>query len=189
MSSSEALESFIITSPGHCSWLSTHTIKHFYDGLFSTNKSFFRRWTVTHVMCGFICEVILHNVLPPPTNEHSCLISVQSVIMIGTFICDAGSPHESESLTEKFTSWGNMFKDEIKPMTVFTCESTFVSVWVEQINLCFLTACVLKCVCFCVVLPSMRTSPDGFCGAEHLNVLAQSLRANEVRQSRHHLSG
>ncbi|XP_036970924.1 disintegrin and metalloproteinase domain-containing protein 10 isoform X1 [Acanthopagrus latus] len=30
-----------------------------------------------------------------------------------------------------------------------------------------------------MVLPSMRTSPDGFCGAEHLNVLAQSLRASE----------
>ncbi|XP_038571904.1 disintegrin and metalloproteinase domain-containing protein 10 isoform X2 [Micropterus salmoides] len=31
-----------------------------------------------------------------------------------------------------------------------------------------------------MVLPSMRTGPDGFCGAEHLNLLAQSLRPNEV---------
>ncbi|XP_029002796.1 disintegrin and metalloproteinase domain-containing protein 10 isoform X2 [Betta splendens] len=30
-----------------------------------------------------------------------------------------------------------------------------------------------------VVLPSLGSRPDGFCGAEHLNILAQSLRADE----------
>ncbi|KAE8294209.1 Disintegrin and metalloproteinase domain-containing protein 10 [Larimichthys crocea] len=30
-----------------------------------------------------------------------------------------------------------------------------------------------------VVLPSMRIATDGFCSAEHLNILAQSLRSNE----------
>nr|XP_046247700.1 disintegrin and metalloproteinase domain-containing protein 10 isoform X1 [Scatophagus argus] len=30
-----------------------------------------------------------------------------------------------------------------------------------------------------MVLPSMRTGPDGFCGSEHLNLLAQSLTPNE----------
>ncbi|XP_041791849.1 disintegrin and metalloproteinase domain-containing protein 10 isoform X3 [Chelmon rostratus] len=30
-----------------------------------------------------------------------------------------------------------------------------------------------------MVLPSMRTGPDGFCSAEHLNLLAQSLRPDE----------
>lgn len=59
------------------------------------------------------------------------------------------------------------------------------------------TSILLNCTCvkvsvffyfYCVVLPSMRTGPDGFCGAGHLNLLAQSLRPNEVGQSRHHLS-
>uniref|UniRef100_A0A3B4U6M4 Disintegrin and metalloproteinase domain-containing protein 10-like n=1 Tax=Seriola dumerili TaxID=41447 RepID=A0A3B4U6M4_SERDU len=31
-----------------------------------------------------------------------------------------------------------------------------------------------------MILPPMRPGPDGFCGAEHLNVLAQSLRPKEV---------
>ncbi|KAM3620446.1 uncharacterized protein V6R79_023614 [Siganus canaliculatus] len=31
-----------------------------------------------------------------------------------------------------------------------------------------------------MVLPSFKTGPDGFCGAEHLKLLAQSLRPNEM---------
>ncbi|KAM9848627.1 disintegrin and metalloproteinase domain-containing protein 10 [Aulostomus maculatus] len=35
-----------------------------------------------------------------------------------------------------------------------------------------------------VVLPSMRTGSDGFCGAEHLKLLAQNLRPNEEAATR-----
>lgn len=37
-----------------------------------------------------------------------------------------------------------------------------------------------------LVLPSMKTGSTGFCDAEHLNLLAQSLRPDEVGQPRHH---
>lgn len=39
------------------------------------------------------------------------------------------------------------------------------------------------CLCVPVVLPSLASASDGFCGAERLNLLTQSLRADEVRHS------
>lgn len=61
-----------------------------------------------------------------------------------------------------------------------TCTLTYAHLYIHTAHVTCVSAC------FCVVLPSMRTSSDGFCGAEHLNLLAQSLRPAEVGQSGHH---
>lgn len=66
--------------------------------------------------------------------------------------------------------------------TACVCEHILMCACVCQVFFC-VSVCLIF---FLIVLPSWRT--DGFCGAEHMNVLAQNLRPNEVDHSRHHLS-
>lgn len=69
---------------------------------------------------------------------------------------------------------------EIRQKTQRSCVVCYLHIF-------FYLTCMSTFMFFCfVVLPSKRTV--GFCGAEHLNHMAQSLGPNGVGQSRHHLS-